>query len=416
MKKIVMIVFLCSVIKAEAQTSVFVGVDSLLQKGRYKTALQILDKLPETFTSNVKKASIYSVIDSHKKASLYYEKALQFKNDLTVKTKLGQSYRKQKKLQKAIQVFEEITQQDANNLLVKYQLGKLYLQTKNGKKATKIFRSLIANDPKNANYSYQLGLAYALLKKRNLKINNFLNAFKKDSTHIKAIERLAFDFLLLKDLDSSRIFVKKGMQINPNNIRLNRLKANDLFRNKKFTQALTILQKLDTLQPFELYNKKMLARTYYNLEDYTNAKKYFKSASKLDAEDFKSYTYLGHISFKEKKFSKAMIQYIQATYIGEKRRDEEYYGLGQVYYELKKPEKALENFKKAVQENSKNDKALYQLATLSDDYYKEKKTAYKLYKKYIDRFETKDETRTNFANNRIKEIKKLYFLKGKNLE
>lgn len=416
MKKIVMIVLFYCLIKAEAQTSAFVGVDSLLQKGRYKTALQMLDKLPETFTSNVKKASVYSVIDNHKKASLYYEKALQFKNDLTVKAKLGQSYRKQKKLQNAIQTFEEITQQDANNLLVKYQLGKLYLQTKNGEKASEIFRSLIANDPKNANYSYQLGLAYALLKKRNLKINNFLNAFKKDSTHIKAMERLAFDFLLLKDLDSSRIFIKKGLRINPNNIRLNRLKANDLFRSEKFTEVLMILQKLDTLQPNELYNKKMLARTYYNLKDYTNAKKYFELASKLDAEDFKSYTYLGHILFKEKEFSKAMIQYMQATYIGKKRRDEEYYGLGQAFYELKKTKKALENFKKAVQENHKNYKALYQLAILSDDYYKGKKTAYKLYKRYIDRFENKDKIQTNFVNNRIKEIKKLYFLKGKNIK
>lgn len=402
-----MIVLLCSAIKVEAQTSA--DVDSLLQIGRYKKALSRLEKLPLTFASSVKIASVYNGIDNHKKASLYYEKALLIKDDYFVKIKLAQSYRKQKRFKKAIQFFEEITQKDAENLLVKYQLGKLYLQVKKAEKAKETFKKLIVKGPKNANYSYQLGLAYALLKKRNLKINNFLNAFKKDSTHLKAIERLAVDFSLLKDTDSSRLFVKKGLKINPNSIRLNRLKANDLFRNKKFLKTLKILQKLDSLQPNELYNQKMLARTYYNLEDYNNAKKHFVKASKLDVEDFKSYTYLGHISLKEKEYSKAMLQYLQATYIGRKKRDEEYYGLGQAYYQMKMPKKAIENFKKATQENSQNDKALYQLATLSDDYYKDKKYAYKLYEKYVNKFEKLNSERTLFAKRRITVIKKRMF-------
>ena len=69
-----------------------------------------------------------------------------------------------------------------------------------------------------------------------------------------------------------------------------------------------------------------------------------------------------------------------------------------------------------VKENRKNYKALYQLAKLSDDYYKDKKIAYKLYIKYIEAFYDKDEVITAFVKRRIKDIKKEYFIRGEILK
>lgn len=416
MKRILIITLICSLVKVEAQTSAFASVDSLVQVGRYKIALNKLEKLPQSFLSNIKIASIYNAIDNYKKASSYYEKALLFKNDYLTKIKLGKSYRKQKKYVEAIQVFEEIIKKDSENLLVQYQLGKLYLLTRKSKKAEKTFKTLIAQDSWNANYSYQLGLAYAQLKKRNLKIDNFINAFKKDSTHIKAIERLAIDFILLRDRDSSKLFVDKGLALYPNHIQLNRMRINSLYRNKKYKKAIAILKKLDTLKPNEHFTLKMLARTYYNLKEYDKAKKFFEKAGKIDGEDFKSQTYIGHIYFKKKNYKKAMYKYMYATFKGKRKRDEEYMGLAQSHYELKETKQAIRMFKKATEENSSNYNALYQLATLSEDYYKDKKIAYKLYERYIDRFEEKDTEMTAYVKNRIKEIKKLYFFKTEKIE
>lgn len=411
MKKLLIIAFICSLVKVEAQTSAFASIDSLVQVGRYKIALNQLEKMPSSFLSNNKIASIYNAIDDYKKASTYYEKSLLFKNDYLTKIKLGTAYRKLKNYAKAITIFEGITQQDPENLLVQYQLGKLYLLTRQSKKAVKVFKKLIAKDSWNANYSYQLGLAYAQLKKRNLKMNNFINAYIKDSTHIKAIERLAMDFILLRDQDSSNLFIEKGLQINPNHIQLNRMRTNNLFRQKKYKEAIAVLEKLDTLKPNEHYTKKMLGRTYYNLGELDKAKEYFELSEELDPDDFKSLTYLGHIYFKQKQYHKAMFKYSFASFKAKRKRDEEYIGLAQVHYQLKEPEKAIKNFKKATQENTKNYKALYQLATLSDDYYKDKQIAYKLYKRYIDRFEEKDTLMTAYVKNRIKEIKKHTFFK-----
>ena len=59
---------------------------------------------------------------------------------------------------------------------------------------------------------------------------------------------------------------------------------------------------------------------------------------------------------------------------------------------------------------------MYQLAKISDDYYKEKKIAYKHYINYIERFYDADEDISAFVRSRIKEIKKEYFLRGESLK
>ena len=107
---------------------------------------------------------------------------------------------------------------------------------------------------------------------------------------------------------------------------------------------------------------------------------------------------------------------MMATYVGKEKRDEEYFGLGTLYFETNKIPEAIKAFKEACAENSRNYKALYQVAKLSDDYYKDKKIAYKEYKKYIENFYSRDEVISVFVERRIKEIKKEYFMAGETLD
>ncbi len=110
------------------------------------------------------------------------------------------------------------------------------------------------------------------------------------------------------------------------------------------------------------------------------------------------------------------MNYMMATFIGKESRDEEYYVMARVYYELKKPKQAINAYQNSFKENPRNYRALYQLAKLFDDYYKDKKIAYKHYIKYIETFYDVDEGMSAFVRNRIKEIKKEYFLRGETLK
>lgn len=378
--------------------------------------MQELDKNTPSFLSNYKKAVIYESIDDFKKAAEFLEKALVFKEDENVKLKLAKNYQRLQILDKSIKIYEEILAKDSLNLVLKYQLGKLYINTKKGDKAISIFKYLIDNDVLNANYSYQLALAYALKNDRDQMINSFIATYKKDTLHLKAITNLATSFQKLRDVDSTQLFVAKGLAIDKDHINLNRLKINQLFRDEKYKEAIPFLLNLDSIDKKDTYSKSMLGRTYYNLDSLEKAKTYFKKVYSLDREDFKARTYLGHIALKEKDYKSATFNYMMATYIGKQKRDEEYYGLATVNYEKKEPLLAIHNFGKAYAENSKNYKALFQLAKLTDDYYEDKKMAYKLYLKYYKYHTNRDEGMANFVKGRIKDIKQEYFMKGENLE
>ncbi|QXP73544.1 tetratricopeptide repeat protein [Tenacibaculum sp. AHE15PA] len=415
-KKILTIVLIISFFKVGAQTSTFITVDSLVHIGRYQKALAQLKKLQESYQSTKRMATIYSSIDNYKEASKYYEKALLLNNEYSVKVALGKSYQKEKKLQKAITVFEEITTTDSDNSLINYQLGKLYLQTKQPKKAKFIFEELIKKDESNANYHYQMAIVYTLFKKRDLKINSFLATYKNDNEHIKAIHQLAVAYTLLRDKDSANLFIDKGLKVNGNHIALNRLKINNLYRNKKYLKAIDLLEKIDSLEPNEHYTKKMLGRSFFKLKDYEKARNNFKKALKIDRADFKSYTYLGDIDFAEKDYKSARFNYWFATYVGKEARDTEYYQLARAYKELGKPKEEMNAYRDAYEENFKNYRALFQLANTSENFYKDKKIAYKYYKNYLNKFRTSDSLLTSQVKTRLKEIKKFYFLKGELLE
>lgn len=417
MKKRILIVLLFVVVKAGAQSSAFSAIDSLFENGRYQLALKKLKEIKSpSFLSNYKTAVIYESIDNYKQTAYFLEQALIFKENKKASLKLAKAYQKIKKSNKSIVIYENLLAKDTLNLVLEYQLGKLYLTNKKIKKATLIFSDLIKKDSTNAYYSYQLGIAYSYLNKRNKMINSFISTYKKDSTHIKAISKLALSFFKLKDKDSTYLFINKGLAIQSNHVSLNRIKINQLYREKKYEETIPILLKLDSIEKMELYNNTMLGKVYYNLENFDKAKERFKNVVKIDSEDFKMFTYLGHIDMKQKNFTSAMMNYYRATITDKHKRDEEFYGLANAYYEMKNAKRALVFYEKAFQENIKNYKAKFQIAKITDDLYKDKKMAYKHFKYYEERFLDKDKEMTAYALKRISDIKKDYFMRGEKLE
>ena len=91
-----------------------------------------------------------------------------------------------------------------------------------------------------------------------------------------------------------------------------------------YEEALPLLHNLDTIYPKEPYPKDLLGKIYYNLDSLDLSESYFNKVRRLDREYFKALTYLGHISLKQKKYRKAMLNYTMATYVGKERRDEEH--------------------------------------------------------------------------------------------
>ena len=404
-------------IKVGAQTSTFSYADSLLEKGRYRLALANLksvDTLQDV--SNYKIGNIYASIDDHKKAIKHFKKSVEINDSFKVNLLLAKSFYKVKNYQKAIEIYETVLEKDSDNLIITYRLGKLYFSANNLKKASTVFKMLLEKDPNNPNYDYQLGLISSRKADGNEMLTHFLKAYKSDHTHLKSVYQLAKTYSLLRKRDSSRLFTDKGLLLDSSHKNLNKLKINELFRNKKYHAAITRLLMLDSITPNELYTKKMLGRSYFNIDSLSKAESNFKKAKILDKEDFKILTYLGHVYKAKKEYRKAFYSYLTATSVGKRERSEEYYSLGMLHLELKEPRMAIAMFKAAVKESDRKNKVLYQLALTSDTYYKDKKIAFEFYEDYINRFETKDKDITAFVKNRMKEIKTELFMKAEKVE
>ncbi len=96
--------------------------------------------------------------------------------------------------------------------------------------------------------------------------------------------------------------------------------------------------------------------------------------------------------------------------------DKQFFLLGTIFKEENNLKNAINYFNEAIKNNFNNYKALFELATTSDTYYKDKKIALKHFKKYFEHFESKDQEMTVYAKNRIKEIKKQFFIEGEIVE
>jgi tetratricopeptide (TPR) repeat protein len=414
MKKIFIVIsLLFTILKTEAQSSVFVVVDSLLAEGNYQKALTLLENtVPKTFLIFEKSAGIYQSIGCDTKALACLNKALEFGTNISIKVKLSQLFVSTGFTSKAVETYESLIEKDTSNLLAANSLGKLYLSLNQAEKAEKIYRYLMKRDTVNPNYPYQLAESLEKQNKLSEMGQRYLDAYNLDTLHIKSIFGLAQFFKSLKFKDSTSLFIDKGLKIDPNNLNFNQLKANELYFLKDFKGALTYLKKLDSLNFVSVQIYEMFGMCYYNLQDFELAEKYFKNAIILDPDDSQILYRLASLYY-DKKDNKMATFYLHRSISSVKPDiDKQYYLLGIISKEADNLQAAIDNFEKSHKNNYKNYKALFELAVTSEAYFKDKKIALKHYKSYAEKFKSSDNTMTAFVEGRIKEIKKQYFIEG----
>ncbi|NEW79299.1 MAG: tetratricopeptide repeat protein [Gelidibacter sp.] len=414
MKKIFIVIsLLFTILKTEAQSSVFVVVDSLLEEGNYQKALTLLENtVPKTFLIFEKSASIYQSVGSNTKALECLNKALEFGTNESIKVKLAQLFSSTGFTTKAVETYESLIEKDTSNLLVANSLGKLYLSLHQAEKAEKIYRYLIKMDTVNPNYPYQLAESLEQQNKFSEMGQRYLDAYNLDTLHIKSIYGLANFFKTLKFKDSTSLFIDKGLKIDSNNINFNQLKANDLYFSKDFNGALTNLKKLDSLNFRTVQIYEMFGMCYYNLQDFEQAEIYFRNAIKLDPNDPQILYRLASLYYDKKDNKMASFYLYRSISSAKPDLDQQYYLLGVISKEENNLKAAIDNFEKSYKNNYENHKALFELAVTSEVYFKDKKIALKHYQNYLDKLKSRDNIMTAYAEGRIKEIKKQYFIEG----
>ncbi len=414
-KQLLSVICVLALFKIEAQNPMLKIADSILNTGDYQLALIKLQEVENPSSSILERiASTYQKVGNHSKAISYYNKAYTLNPSDKIKERLGVSYQFMGNVPKTIALYQEVLEENPNNLLLKYTLAKLYMGERQVKKAIHLFAELSGQDPKNPNYHYYLGLAYDKVKKDPS--IGFLKAFELDSTHLKSMYRLAKFYRAIDVRDSASLFIDKGLEINPESINFNQLKAKDAFYKKEYDVALKHLDKLDTLGFKTLFTYKMYGLTYLKLEDFENAETYFLKAKEKDIQDDEVHYNLGIAYANLKKYKKAQMAFMMSMYLQKPQLDKHYYHLGMLQLSQKEQKKAIKLFEKGLESNPRNKTILFQIALATDSYYKDKKIALKQYKRYLDRFQSLDREETAYVERRVKEIKKALFIKGEKVE
>lgn len=394
-------------------------VDSLIAVGDYYNAKKrlVADSLSHSLKSMQSKGNAYFAMGEYNQAAVYYEKAYQKKPGVMAAIHWGKSLEGAKKYRQALSLYQSELQEDSTHTAIQLRMVKTYFQLGQLHKSLKHLDSLSVKDSLNPEYPYQKGLVWARKKNSNRAIEHLLEAHKRDSTHLQSIIQLANEFFQLKFEDSTTIFVQKGLRLDPDNRALNRIKINQLRRNKEYQKAVDRLLEQVELYGVDFYAAKMLGICYFNLDSLPQATEWFHKALEQNEKDFEIYTYLGDINVKERNLKKAVVNYSKATYVGIAPRDHAFYKLGLVFNEIKNHTKAIAMFKEALLENAYHREALFELAVISEHFYTDKKIAYRHYQRYLRQFASYDHSeKINFVKSRIKKIKEDYFIRGEILD
>ncbi|RPD97720.1 tetratricopeptide repeat protein [Aureibaculum marinum] len=414
-KNIAVLLFIVFIVKIDAQTSVLTVADTSLETGNYQLALKQL-KADENPSEEVlfKIASIYQKTGNYANAIKYYDRAYAMNPSDKIKEQLGKCYQYAGNTKKAMQLQSEVLKDNPDNLFLQYNLAKLYAANRKTTEAIVLLKGLIAKDSENPNYHYELGEVLTKIKKDPLK--PYLEAFRLDTAHIKSMYQLAKYYNKVKVRDSADLFIDKGLEIDSDNLNFLQLKAQNQFLKKEYDSTIVYLKKLEILNFKTPFVNKLFGLSYYKLKDYEKALLYFNKVKKVDFKDVNTLFNIGLVHAAMQEYDKAEMSFMMSIMFQKPDVDKNYFELGKVQLEQGKIKRALTSFEEGYKNNPRNFQLLFQLAMLSDDYYKDKKIALRHYEEYVEKFSTYDKKSTLYAKSRIKEINKEYFMKGEEQE
>jgi len=375
MKKYFIIVILISVNTMMAQSAFTTIADSLYVNGNYSKAIEAYQKNEDQSQVYDKIAKAYIAIGNYDAALLNYEQSIDA---------------------------------NPNDALIKYEYAKLLAKTKKYQKASDEFYKLIDIDYRNPNYHYELGLVLEHLKDSTAQ-NRFYSAFQLDSTHQKAIYRIAKHQLKKGANRSVHRYVDIGLASYPNNKELISLKAQNYYVKKEFSNAVIWFEKLIALNEKSQFIYEKLRMSYANLYEFEKAIKFGMHALELEPTNANNLFIQAELYERIDDFKSAEKFMLLSLELQDLPLDKEYIDLASVYNRQEKYKEGIEMLKRAIRENPKNERAQFLLIYTKDTYYEDVDTRIKLYEVFLKK-NPKSEYKA-IVEYRMKELKEEKFLK-----
>lgn len=380
MKNLFTFIFLLVFSKVEAQTSTFPIADSLFSIGKYAEAISRYQKIDrKTSSIYLKMAQAYRAQGNFEKALNNYIKGLKGKNALPA-------------------------------ALSEY--GQLLYRTQKFHQADSIFQELTTRFPENPNFQYQLGLAKEQLRDSTA-IEFFQKAFTLNHSHQKAIYKLMVHFFQQKENEKVESLGKKALASYSRNAEIHSLLGQNALQTRNYSRAAKHFEKLISLRPNSKFAHEKLALSFFQLDKLEKAVEHYTIVIGLDAQNVSAHYYVGRIYNLLGKTKQAEIHLKKALLLKKMGLSGMYQALGNTYKLKKNFIKAIDLYQLALKENEYNMRAQFNLAMVSDNYYKDLETRLNYYKLFIKKFKTHPNAQPflKVAKYRISQLKKEKFMK-----
>lgn len=368
--------FLAICLKTQAQFSVLKQADSLYVNGNYTNAINLYKSLEYQEEAFDKIAKAYVALGNYDEALNYYKNSIEVNPD---------------------------------NPLLKYEYARLLSKTKKFDEASAMFYKLIDIDYRNPNYHYELGLVLEHLKDSTAQ-NRFYNTFQLDSTHQKAIFKIAKFHVKKRHYETANKFIDIGLKSYSNNKELISLKAQNYYWAKDYENATIWFEKLISINEYSQFIHEKLSYSYSKLYEDEKAIEHCKKALKFDPENANNLFILGQLYQHIEDFPNAEKYILESLAIQDVPLDSEYERLGYIYNRQKKHKEALTAYQRAIEENPESENAHFFLAMTKDKYYKDIDTKIKAFENFKKKFPKSMFNR--MADRRLKELKEEKFLKA----
>ncbi|WP_456440377.1 tetratricopeptide repeat protein, partial [Caldithrix abyssi] len=209
---------------------------------------------------------------------------------------------------------------------------------------------------------------------------------------------------------------QQGLIQFPQNRQLLLAVGDSYFATGKYDQAIYHYRSALQAGDSSAYVFKKLGAAYYYINDYPSALLSLKKSVKRDDQDPITYYFLG-LTQKALNLQKAAtVSFNKAIRLSvPEYLTDIYFHLAETYQKQKNYARAISMYKKIMETDSSQVMPLFYLATIYDDYYKDRQTPLRYYQKFLEQAgDSVDQQYKNYALERMKIIReKLHFLKGR---
>lgn len=238
---------------------------------------------PQFADAQVLLSSLYSVLGFHEKARKGYRTLLQSQPDnQEAALLLGATYVDEGKVDQAIKYFESIVKRSQSPHLVWYYIGRTYLQKKPASidNAETAFKASLRTQPQFVQSVVELGSLY---EKRGQgdKAKNLYEGFQKNyGPDVSIAESLVQIYLAVSDYSKAYDQLKIINELDQGNLNAQLKMAFILVDQKKYKEAIPLLEKILHQTPESDRVRFYLGAVYEEVKDYPAALQQFKEIPK----------------------------------------------------------------------------------------------------------------------------------------